>query len=80
VEADQCIASRTCQRTGTSINPPERYTLASVKVYKSQEKDPERIKKIEKSEKEEIALLFVDLCGLQPVYEQRMLIVATCLV
>lgn len=71
VEADQGIASRTRRRTGAAINPPERYTLASVKVYKSREKDPERIKKIKKSEKEEIELLFIDLCGLQPVYEQK---------
>ena len=53
-EPEPGVASRTRRQIGTVINPPERYTLASVKVYKGREKDPERIKKIEKSEKEEI--------------------------
>lgn len=44
--------------------------MASVKICKSKEY-LEPAKKIEASEKEEIELLFVDLCGLQPVHEQE---------
>ena len=33
-ETNQGIASRTRRQTGTVVNPPERYTLASVKVKK----------------------------------------------
>ena len=70
-EPEQGVASRTRRQTGTVVNPPEHYTLASVKVYKGQERDPERIKKLKKSEKEEIELLLVDLQGLRHVYEQE---------
>ena len=42
---------------GAVVNPTERYTLASVRVYIGQGKDPEIIKKIEKSEIEVLELL-----------------------
>ena len=69
-ELEPAIATRTRQRSGAVIKPPERYTLASKKVYKSRE-TPERIKKIEEAEKADIELLFVDLQSLLPVYEQK---------
>jgi len=69
-EPEPSISTRTRQRSGTTIKPPDRYTFASTKVYKSRE-TPERIRKIEEAEKAEIELLFVDLQGLLPVYEQK---------
>jgi len=67
-EPDPGIATRTRSRTGTDINPPARYTMA-VKVNKAKETG-ERRKAIEKADKDEIELLFVQLNGLLPEYEE----------
>eukprot|EP00590_Aulacoseira_subarctica_P002999 CAMPEP_0172416062 /NCGR_PEP_ID=MMETSP1064-20121228/2499_1 /TAXON_ID=202472 /ORGANISM="Aulacoseira subarctica , Strain CCAP 1002/5" /LENGTH=671 /DNA_ID=CAMNT_0013153423 /DNA_START=324 /DNA_END=2338 /DNA_ORIENTATION=+ len=64
------IASRTRSQTGTETKPPKRYAMA-VKINKSKETDPERRKAMDKADKEEIELLFVDLQGLLPVKEEE---------
>ena len=45
------------------MKPPERYTISSVKINKRKEIG-DRLKAIEKADKEEIELLFVQLRGL----------------
>ena len=71
MEPEEGIASRTRSQTGVVRQPPKRYTMASVKVQIGKEEDPKRVKKIEEAEKVEIELLFVDLCALKPVNEQK---------
>ena len=70
-EPEEGMASRTHSQTGAVRQPPKRYTMPSVKVQKGKEKDPKSIRKIEEAEKAEIELLFVDLCALKPVPEQK---------
>ena len=70
-EPEEGIASRTRSQTGAVRQPTKRYTMASIKVQKGKETDPERVKKIEDAEHAEIELLFVDLCALKPVPEQK---------
>ena len=62
---DGGIASRTRQKSGTQARPPSRYSMA-IKVQNKNE-TPERRKAIERADKDEIELLFVDLQGLKPV-------------
>jgi len=69
-EPDGGIASRTKQRTGAQINPPNRYSLASVKINKKKETG-ERLKAIERADKDEIELLFVELRGFMPEFEEN---------
>jgi hypothetical protein len=64
------IASRTRSQTGTETKPPKRYAMA-VKINKNKETDSERRKAMDKADKEEIELLFVDLQGLLPVKEEE---------
>ena len=52
------------------MNPPERYTMASVKINKRKESG-ERLKAIEKADKEEIELLFVELRRLVPEFKEN---------
>ena len=52
------------------INPPGRY-ITAVKVNKSQETGDRKIA-IEKADKDEVELLFVDLGGLKPEFEENM--------
>jgi len=62
------IASRTRRQTGAPMNPPPRYTMASVKKEKE---SCERLKAIERADKDEIELLFVELRGLAPEFEEN---------
>lgn len=61
------IATRTQRRTGTQINPPNRYTMVSVKVNKKRETGERKIA-LDKADKDELELLFVQLRGLLPVF------------
>lgn len=65
-EPDGGIASRTRQRSGTQARPPSRYTMV-VNVHKRNE-TPEWRKAIERADKDEIELWFVDLQGLKQVF------------
>jgi len=67
-ELEPGIATRTRTQTGVEINPPARYTMA-VKVNKRKETGGRR-KAIEKADKDEIELLFVELHGLLPEFEK----------
>lgn len=66
------VATRTRQRTGTEVARPERYTLASIKISEGKETDPKRIEAIKKSKKDELELLFVELRGLMPVFNEAL--------
>jgi len=70
-EQEQGIASRTRRRTGTQVNPPERYTLASVKLNKKKETG-ERKAAIDQADKDELELLFVQLRGLLPRFKEEL--------
>ena len=69
-EPETGIASRTRRQTGAPMNPPPRYTMASVKINKKKESG-ERLKAIEKADKDEIEQLFVDLRGVVPEFKEN---------
>mmetsp|Transcript_2609 Transcript_2609/g.3980 ORF Transcript_2609/g.3980 Transcript_2609/m.3980 type:complete len:661 (+) Transcript_2609:626-2608(+) len=58
-EPETGTASRTRPQTGAPMNPPPRYTMASVKINKKREN------------KDEIELLFVDLRGVVPEFKEN---------
>lgn len=67
----ESVAARTRARTGTQSNPPERYrqAMASVKLNKRKETG-ERKAAIDKADKDEIEVLFVQLRGLLPKFKE----------
>jgi len=69
-EQEEPVASRTRARTGTQSNPPERYrqAMASVKLNKRKETGEPKTA-IDKADKDEIELLFVQLRGLLPKFK-----------